>query len=170
MVIDETVCRIAWASLARSALARFRGTSANRASTLKPGGAGRVLHSAAAMASRLGLHKSQKAEFRRACNYLRNQRRFVNYAEYKRLGLPIGSGVTEAACKTVFTQRLKLSGMQWTREGAQVILRLRIVLLSRIWNRAYELWRSDRLTHVCSARLTLWLTAGGSARECEGQR
>ena len=104
----------------------------------KPGGAGRVLHSAAALKSRLGLHKSRKAEFQRACNYLRNQRHFINYAEYKRLGLPIGSGVTEAACKTVFTQRLKLSGMQWKRGGAQIILRLRIVLLSGIWDQAYE--------------------------------
>ena len=25
----------------------------------------------------------------------------MNYAEFKRLGLPLGSGVTEAACKTV---------------------------------------------------------------------
>ena len=104
----------------------------------KPGGAGRVLHSAAAMRSRLGLHKSRQAEFTRACNYLRNQRRFIDYAEYKRLGLPIGSGVTEAACKTVFTQRLKLSGMQWKRGGAQVILGLRIVLLSGIWDQAYR--------------------------------
>jgi hypothetical protein len=103
----------------------------------KPGGAGRVLHSAAAMKSRLGLHKSHQAKFTRACNYLRNQRPFINYAEYKRRGLPIGSGVTEAACKTVFTQRLKLSGMQWKRGGAQVILRLRIVLLSGIWDQAY---------------------------------
>jgi hypothetical protein len=104
----------------------------------KPGGAGRVLHSAAAMRSRLGVHKSRQAEFTRACNYLRNQRRFINYAEYKRLGLPIGSGVTEAACKTVFTQRLKLSGMQWKRGGAQVILQLRVMLLSGIWDDAYE--------------------------------
>jgi hypothetical protein len=104
----------------------------------KPGGAGRVLHSVAALRSRLGVHKSQQAEFRRACNYLRNQRDFIKYSEYRRLGLPIGSGVTEAACKTVFTQRLKLSGMQWKRGGAQVILRLRIVLLSGIWDKAYE--------------------------------
>lgn len=104
----------------------------------KPGGASRVLHSAAAMNRRLGLHKSRPKEFERACNYLRNQRRFIHYVEYKRLGLPIGSGVTEAACKTIFTQRLKLSGMQWKRGGAQIILQLRIVLLSGIWDQAYK--------------------------------
>jgi hypothetical protein len=115
----------------------------------KPGGAGRVLRSAAAMRSRLGLHKSRQAEFRRACNYLRNQRRYIDYADYKRLGLPIGSGVTEAACKTVFTQRLKLSGMQWKRGGAQTILRLRIVLLSGIWDQAYKASvRSNTSCHI----------------------
>src|SRR5208283_5522980 len=35
---------------------------------------------------------------------------FVVKCEYRRNHLPIGSGVTEAACKTVFTQRLKQSG------------------------------------------------------------
>src|SRR5689334_5123396 len=34
-------------------------------------------------------------------------------------------GVTEAAYKTVFTQRLKQPGMSWTVEGGQVIRRLR---------------------------------------------
>lgn len=104
----------------------------------KPSGVGRVLHSAAALASYLGLRPSRQRDFDRARNYLRRQRRFLNYHEYQRLGLPIGSGVTEAACKTVFTQRLKLSGMQWTRHGAEVILRLRTVLLSGIWSDSYK--------------------------------
>ena len=30
---------------------------------------------------------------------------------------PIGSGVTEAACKTIFTQRFKRSGMKWKLDG-----------------------------------------------------
>ena len=62
----------------------------------------------------------------------------MRYAEFKKLRLPIGSGVTEAACKTVFTQRLKLSGMGWKYEGAQVVLTLRVILLSGIWDDVYE--------------------------------
>lgn len=46
--------------------------------------------------------------------------------------LPIGSGITEAACKTVFTQRLKRSGRAWTSEGGQVILDLRVIWLRGI--------------------------------------
>ena len=76
--------------------------------------------------------------FQTAYNYLRTRTRHMQYAEFRRLGLPIGSGVTEAACKTVFTQRLKLSGMRWSREGAQVILALRVILLSGVWHTTYR--------------------------------
>jgi hypothetical protein len=44
------------------------------------------------------------------------------YAEMKSRGFMIGSGVVEAACKTLVAQRLKLSGMRWSVEGAQAIL------------------------------------------------
>ena len=48
--------------------------------------------------------------------------------------MPIGSGVTEAGCKTVFAQRFKRSGMRWGREFGQVILDLRVLHLSGIWD------------------------------------
>jgi hypothetical protein len=105
---------------------------------LKPGGVGRVLHSAAALRSRLQLAGNRLADFGRAYRYLQSRRQYLRYAEYRRRGLPIGSGVTEAACKTVYTQRLKLSGMRWRKAGAQAILTLRVLLLSGVWAKAYE--------------------------------
>jgi hypothetical protein len=105
---------------------------------LKPGGVGRVLHSAAALRSRQKLRGKRLTEFGRAYRYLQQRREHLRYAECKRLGLPIGSGVTEAACKTVFTQRLKLSGMRWQKAGAQTILTLRVILLSGVWEQVYE--------------------------------
>jgi hypothetical protein len=104
----------------------------------KPGGGTRVLYSAAALRSWRGIAKNKQAQFELAYNYIRDRLAHMNYAEFKRLGLPIGSGVTEAACKTVFTQRLKLSGMNWNHEGAQRILNLRVILLSGIWDNAYR--------------------------------
>jgi hypothetical protein len=37
----------------------------------------------------------------------------MDYASLKAAGLPIASGLVEAACKTLVAQRLKLSGMRW---------------------------------------------------------
>ncbi len=105
---------------------------------LKPGGVGRVLHSAAALRGRWQLRGKRLSDFRRAYKYLQSRRQRLRYAGYRRVGLPIGSGVTEAACKTVYTQRLKLSGMRWQKAGAQTILTLRVILLSGVWERVYE--------------------------------
>jgi hypothetical protein len=104
---------------------------------LKPNGPSRVLHAAAARASGHGVIGHRKADYRRAYEYLRTRTRHMQYWECRHQRLPIGSGVTEAACKTVFTQRLKLSGMRWKHEGAGVALVLRVILLSGIWREAY---------------------------------
>jgi hypothetical protein len=57
--------------------------------------------------------------------YFRKNRARMRYAAWRTQGLPIGSGLVEAACKTLVTQRLKLSGMRWSGRGAQAILTLR---------------------------------------------
>jgi hypothetical protein len=72
----------------------------------------------------------------------------MDYSEYRRQGLPIGSGVTEAACKTVFTQRFKESGMTWKLEGGQTILVLRLAELSGVWNTVYSDFLRSRPTTI----------------------
>ena len=104
----------------------------------RPNGPSRVLHSAGALLSRRDLSETQLADFERAANYIRTRTKHMQYHDYKRLNLPIGSGVTEAACKTVFAQRMKLSGMRWKKDGAQAILNLRVVLLSQIWDDCFR--------------------------------
>jgi len=103
----------------------------------RPQGAAQVARSAMQYLERRKMTKPQKAEFWKAYRYLRRHRRWMDYAGYRRRGLPIGSGVTEAACKTVFTQRFKRSGMRWSHEAGQVILDLRVIYLSRIWDEAF---------------------------------
>ena len=58
--------------------------------------------------------------------------------------MAIGSGVTETACETVFAERLKRSGMTWSREGGQVILDLRVLVLSRVWPTAHQAYLASR--------------------------
>lgn len=57
--------------------------------------------------------------------YFKKNKKRMRYAEWKREGFMIGSGVVEAACKTLVAQRLKLSGMRWGTHGAQAILTMR---------------------------------------------
>ena len=49
--------------------------------------------------------------------YFRKHRKRMRYFELKQLGLPIGSGPVEAACKTLVAQRMKQSGMRWGMTG-----------------------------------------------------
>jgi len=49
----------------------------------------------------------------------------MNYADYLEKGYPIGSAVTEAACKVVVKQRLAAAGMKWKTDNIQYMLLLR---------------------------------------------
>jgi hypothetical protein len=99
----------------------------------KPGGVFRVLRSAGALMTIRGLAGSEDSYWS-AYDFLRNRASKMNYATYRHLRLPIGSGITEAACKIVFTQRFKQSGMKWTIEGGRAILALRVIALSGVWD------------------------------------
>jgi len=71
--------------------------------------------------------------------YFRNQQNRMHYPEYIRLNLPIASGVMEASCKTLVTQRMKRSGMAWAKDGGQAILTLRSLIQSNRWHSAWKL-------------------------------
>ena len=98
----------------------------------KDGGVFRVLRSAGALRMTRGLVGSEE-DYSRGSHDLRERAAKMNYAAAIRRGQPIGSGVTEAGCKTLFTQRFKQSGMKWTLSGGQPILNLRTITLSHTW-------------------------------------
>jgi hypothetical protein len=73
-------------------------------------------------------------------DYFHRNRERMRYPDYRRQKLFIGSGVIEAACRTVIAKRLKQSGMFWTLRGANAILALRCCRL----NRRFEDYWADR--------------------------
>ena len=73
----------------------------------------------------------------------RNKER-MNYPEHVANGWPIGSGVVEAACKTIVKQRMCQSGMRWNRTGGRNVLALRVLCQSDQWNHAWQQYRSER--------------------------
>lgn len=72
------------------------------------------------------LTKSIKDDLDSAITYFSNNitKDRMNYAHHVEKKLPIGSGVTEAACKTLVKQRLCGSGMRWKNKGTKVVLSL----------------------------------------------
>jgi hypothetical protein len=104
----------------------------------KKGGINRVLHSAAAHAWRLEFSAEEKKAYDDAYQYLQQRQQFMDYRDYRRRGLAIGSGITEAACKILFTQRFKQSGMKWSLEGGQVVVDLRVLWISKLWHKTYK--------------------------------
>jgi hypothetical protein len=110
----------------------------------KTNGAVRVVQAARALRRSRGL-KRDRRKFESAIAYLWKYRAHMAYAQHKRNGLPIGSGVTEAACKTIFTQRLKLSGMRWKHSSGQHVVDLRVLLRGNIWERVRNCWLTRTL-------------------------
>jgi hypothetical protein len=68
----------------------------------------------------------------------------MDYARHTNANLPIGSGVTEAACKTLVKQRLCGSGMRWKKRGARIVLSLRALVQTT--NRWQAFW--DKINHA----------------------
>jgi hypothetical protein len=97
----------------------------------------RVLHSAAGHAWRLEWLEEDKKAYEAAYAYLSKRIAYMDYSRYRRCGMAIGSGITEAACKTLFTQRFKQSGMKWSWEGGQRVVELRTIWLSGLWQEVY---------------------------------
>jgi hypothetical protein len=111
----------------------------------KPRGIYRVLHSAAAIRRRRIVVGAKRKQYRAAYNYLRKRMASLDYVRYRGAHLPIGSGVTEAACKTVFTQRMKQSGMTWNLDTGQWILDLRVIHLSGVWTDVYQSYLQSKM-------------------------
>ena len=98
--------------------------------------------------------------------YFRNQRHRMLYATYVRLHLPIASGVVEAACKTLVTQRLKQSGMRWGAKGGQAILTLRSLIQSDRWNHGWTLLRQS-YQHTVVVNISAGAATISAARHTE---
>lgn len=75
-----------------------------------------------------GLNETVREELAKAITYFENHHQQMKYAERLAANLPIGSGVTEAACKTLVKMRLCKTGAKWSEEGAAVVLSLRALI------------------------------------------
>jgi hypothetical protein len=134
--------------LGKAAAVLYRGRPATRKSwmdtschTLKhePGGAAAILKQLKSQAKTRPWAKNDE-DVKRAITYFENQSKAgrMDYAARVAKKEPIGSGVTEAACKVIVKQRLCGSGMKWKESGAAAVLSLRC--LSHTAERWHQFW------------------------------
>ena len=71
-------------------------------------------------------------------DYFRNNRHRMQYAQALKSNYPIGSGVTEATCKTLVTQRMKCAGMRWNIKGGQGVLTARSLIQSDLFDNGWD--------------------------------
>lgn len=81
-----------------------------------------------------GLDQAQRGKLDKIRAYFEGHRDRIHYDQYLAKGLPIASGVIEGACRHVVNDRLNRTGMRWTLEGAQAMLRLRCVAINGLWD------------------------------------
>jgi len=84
------------------------------------------------------LSKWSQAEVAKQRTFFHNNRHRMTYASFRARGLPIGSGVVEAAGKTLVKVRLCRSGMRWSRPGGQHILAARTIIKSNRWDAVWS--------------------------------
>jgi hypothetical protein len=61
----------------------------------------------------------------------------LEYATYRRRGLPLGSGAIESAIRRVINLRLKGNSIYWEEENAEAMLMLRGLVLSGRWQEVF---------------------------------
>ena len=103
------------------------------------GAANRLLNEMTEFSETRNMSAADREQLKSSITYFTNQKKRMAYARHKANNLPIGSGVTEAACKVIVKQRLGGSGMKWAKTGASVVLALRSLAYSE--GRWEQFWK-----------------------------
>lgn len=100
--------------------------------------AGEISDLADRMGQKIPRSGPRRAEGKKQTAYFRNNARRMRYAEFRAMGLFVGSGVIEAGCKTLVGRRLKQSGMFWSERGANAVIALRCCFKSGGFEQFWE--------------------------------
>jgi hypothetical protein len=73
-----------------------------------------------------------------AVGYFTTNAERMRYPAFRAQGMHVGSGIAEAACKTVVATRLKRSGMRWTPGGLDALLPLRTSVLNQTYDAFWQ--------------------------------
>jgi hypothetical protein len=101
---------------------------------LLQGKAGRMIGGLKQMLTKCELSNAARYSLNQVIGYLERNRKHMRYEICLAKGYPIGSGVIEGACRNLINDRLELTGMSWTLQGAESVIRLRAVHINKDWD------------------------------------
>jgi hypothetical protein len=93
---------------------------------LRQGEYAELLDELTALIEQAGLPPASLKALGQVKAYLDRHHCHLDYLRFKDLGLPIGSGFVESACKWLIQQRFKGVGMRWSHDGFDKLLHLRL--------------------------------------------
>jgi hypothetical protein len=96
---------------------------------------------------RLSCDQSEDSDVWTEIRYLENHGRagHLNYATFRRRGIPRGSGAIESVIRRAINQRLKSNAMYWLQENAEAMFAVRATLLCDRWEETLK-----RVRHTMS--------------------
>lgn len=84
-------------------------------------------------------------KLKQVAGYFERNLAYMSYDRCLELGWPIASGVIEGACRHIVKDRMELSGMRWSQNGAEQLLRLRCIRYNNHWDSFWHYRRLQRL-------------------------
>lgn len=111
---------------------------------------------------------AQRQQLTKTANYFERNLPYMDYPTYLAQGWPIASGVIEGACRHLVKDRCELSGMRWTQEGVEHLLRLRAVAENDDWEAYHDFRRRQRHARLYNCPFPGAATPEGQALDPSG--
>jgi len=119
-----------------------------RLKKLLAGDVSRVIGGFKQMLTKRKLSARVRYELEKVVGYLERNKDHMRYDVCLAKGYPIGSGVVEAACRNLINDRMELTGMRWSIQGAESMIRLRAVDINQDWEDFWKYRRKSEKTRL----------------------
>ena len=70
--------------------------------------------------------------------YLNSRQEMIDYPHFRKMQIPIGSGIVESGHKVVMQRRMKQAGMRWAEANLNPMLTLRMALCNKHWGSSWH--------------------------------
>ena len=94
-----------------------------------------------------------------AIRYLEKRETMIDYPHFRKMQVPIGSGMVESGHKVVMQRRMKQAGMRWAEANLNPMLALRLALCNKTWSTNWQAIHTHALHRKRQQRLnkTHWV-------------